>query len=64
MGGVDEAEAEAEGRDGPGCCSAGTCSVPARGTSEEVPPLPLALSNSGEVEEERDVVEDVLDDEE
>lgn len=60
MGGVDEAE----GRDGPGCCSAGTFSGPARGTSEEAPPLPLALSNSGEVEEERDVVEDVLDDEE
>lgn len=61
MGGVDEAEAEAEGRDGPGCCS---CSGPARGTSEEASPPTLALSNSGEVEEEREVVEDVLEDEE
>lgn len=64
MGGVDGVEAE--GRGGPGCCSARTCSRPAWGPSEEASPPPLALSNSGEVEveEERDVVEDVLDDEE
>lgn len=45
-------EVEAERRDGPGCCS------------EEASPPPLALSSSGEVGEEWEVVEDVLDDEE
>lgn len=62
MGGVDEVEAER--RDGPGCSSVRTCSDLAWGTSEEASPPPLALSSSGEVDEERDVVEDVLDDEE
>lgn len=62
MGGVDEVEAE--WRDGPGSCSARTFSDVAWGTSEEACPPPLALSSSGDVEEEREVVEDVPDDEE
>lgn len=60
-GGVDEVEAERI--DGTGFCSAGTFSDLAWATSKVSPP-PLALSSSGEVEEEREVLEDVLDDEE
>lgn len=56
-------EAEVEGRDGPGCCSTGPCSTEL-GTSE-VPSSPSSsLSGSGEVEEEREVVEEVVEDEE
>lgn len=62
VGGVDEVEAVR--RDRPGFCSTGTFSDLAWGTPEEASPPPLALSSSGEVEEEREVVEDVLDDEE
>lgn len=61
-GGVEEAEVE--GRDGPGCCSTGPSSAEV-GISEEVSSSrPLSLSGSGEVEEEREVVEDVEEDEE
>lgn len=56
-------EAEVEGRDGPGCCSTGPSSA-MLGTPEEAPSPILSLSGSGEVEEEREVVEEVLDDEE
>lgn len=48
---------EAEERDGPGCCSTGL----AGGASS---PTPLPLSRSGEVEEEREVVEEVVEEEE
>lgn len=61
VGGVDEEEVE--GRDGPGCCSTGPISTNL-GTSEEVFSPPPSLSWSGEVEEEREVVEDVEEDEE
>lgn len=52
-----------EGRDGPGCCSTGRTSAKL-GTSDEGSSLPLSLSGSGEVEEEREVVEEVVEDEE
>lgn len=56
-------EAEVEGSDGPGCCSTGPSSVKL-GTFEEVSSPPPSFSGSGEVEEERDVVEEVVEDEE
>lgn len=45
---------EAEERDGAGCCSTGSVG----GASS---PTPLPLSRSGEVEEEREVVEEVVE---
>lgn len=56
-------EAVVEGRDGPGCCSTGPSSAKL-GTSEEASSPPPSLSGSGEVEEEREVVEEVLEDDE
>lgn len=48
-----------EGRDGPGCCSTGPSSAELGAFSP-----PSSLSGSGEVEEERDVVVEVVEDEE
>lgn len=56
VGGVEEAEVE--GRDGPGCCSTGPISA-RLGTSKEAFSPPPSFSGSGEVEEEREVVEEV-----
>lgn len=56
-------KAEVEGRDGPDCCPTGPSSA-MLGTSEEASSPTLSLSGSGEMEEEREVVEEVVDDEE
>lgn len=56
-------EVEVEGRDGAGCCSTGPNSAEA-GTSGKASSPPLSPSRSGEVEEEREVVEEVVEDEE
>lgn len=60
-GGVEEAEFE--GIEGPGCCSTGPKSTELCSIEEASSPT-LPLSGSGEVEEERDVVEEVEEDEE
>lgn len=56
-------EAHVEGRDGPGCCSTGLSCI-RLGTSSIDAFSSSSLSGSGEVEEERGVVEEVVDDEE
>lgn len=53
-------EADVEGREGPGCCSTRISSVD-MGT---VSSAPLSISRSGEVEDERDVVEEVVEEDE
>lgn len=55
--------AEVEGKDGPGCCSTGPDSIEFC-TMHEASSSPLPRSGSGEVEEEREVVEDEVEDEE
>ncbi len=52
-----------EGIEEPGCCSTGPSSAKL-GTSEEASSLTSPLSGSGEVEEEWEVVEEVVEDEE
>ena len=61
MGRVDKGEV-VEG-DGPGCCSTGPNSTGFGTFTETSSPLP-SFSGSGEVEEEREVVEDVVEEEE
>lgn len=59
MGLVDEAEAD--GTEGMGCCSTGSDRTRFP-TSDKASYSPLPLSGSGEVEEERGVVEEVVED--
>lgn len=61
IGGVEEAEVE--GRDGPGCCSTGPGSATLGASDDASSPAP-SFSGSGEVDEEREVVEEVVEDEE
>lgn len=56
-------EAEVEGSDGPGCFSTGPSSAEL-GTSEETSSPTPSLSGSGEVDEEREGVGEVVEDEE
>lgn len=50
-------EADVEGRERPGCCSTRINSV----DMGKVSSAPLSFSRSGEVEDERDVVEEVVE---
>lgn len=60
MGGLDETEVVRSR--GPSCCSTGSNSIEF-GTSLEAFSPPPSLSGSGEVEDEREVVEEVVEDE-